>query len=439
MRSLFAKILLWFWFTLILTVVGSAFISALSVSDSDRRSPFARLLTFELAEARHAWETGGRAGLEAFFGRLHTIFDARGIFTDESGRDLLTGQDRSELLDRARRRPPLAPIRYTDELAARADEDGRYWLFLLMPRARVGSWFLLPEHWWVMGAAVLLCYALAYYLTQPVRQLQRAVERFARGDFSARAGSTRRDELGRLARTFDTMAGRMETLLAAERRLLLDISHELRSPLARLGVAVELARSGPGREAALDRIETESLRLNDLVLQLLEVTRGEVDPSTLRVAPVRLEEIVARVIEVTRIEAEARGCGLELLSSAAATVEGDAELLRRAVENVVRNAIHHAPPGSRVEVALTRHDGWAAIAIADHGPGVPEEAVGRLFDAFYRVESDRNRTSGGVGLGLAIARRAIELHKGSIRAENTHPGLRITMRLPVSPKPGVVE
>src|SRR5205085_10129229 len=137
----------------------------------------------------------------------------------------------------------------------------------------------------------------------PVRALQKAVERFGRGDLTARVGSARRDELGQLARTFDQMAERIETLVAAERRLLLDISHELRSPLARLGVAVELARTGENLETALNRIQKESDRLNALVGQLLQVTRAEGDPSSLRRNPVQLDDLVQQLVNDSLIEA----------------------------------------------------------------------------------------------------------------------------------------
>jgi two-component system sensor histidine kinase CpxA len=256
------------------------------------------------------------------------------------------------------------------------------------------------------------------------------MERFGRGELSARAGSTRRDELGQLARAFDRMAGRIETLLAAERRLLLDISHELRSPLARLGVAVELARSGDDLDSALNRIQRESDRLNALVGQLLQVTRAEGDPNSLRRDPVRLDELVQQLVQESEIEAVARGCELLYRSHEALTVEGDPELLRRAVENVIRNAIRHSPPGRAVEITVARRESKAIVQVRDFGPGVPEEALPRLFDAFYRVENDRDRSSGGIGLGLSIARRSIELHKGSIRARNVNPGLEVELELP---------
>jgi len=434
MKSLFAKILLWFWFTLAITVVGSAFISALNVSGtaSDERAPVARLVTFQLEEARSAYEIGGRPGLQAFLDTLHRVYDARGILTDEKGRDLLTNEDRSDLVRRARRPSLYQIFRTGDATVARFADDGRYWFFYIVPRVRVGSWFLLPEHAFVMAAGVLLCYWLALYLTSPVRKLEKAVERFGRGDLSARVGSNRGDELGQLARTFDRMAERTQTLLTAERRLLLDISHELRSPLARLGVAVELARSGDDANAALNRIQKESDRLNALVGQLLQVTRAEGDPSSLRHAPLRLDELVQQLVDDSSIEAAAHGCELKYEKREPVTVAGDPELLRRAVENVIRNAIRYAPRETAVEVSLARHDGKAVVGVRDQGSGVPEEALPRLFDAFYRVEGDRDRASGGTGLGLSIARRAMELHKGSIRARNAEPGLEVEMELPVA-------
>jgi two-component system sensor histidine kinase CpxA len=434
MKSLFAKILLWFWFTLAITVVGSAFISALNVNEnaSDERAPVARLVTFQLEEARSAYEMGGRPGLQAFLDTLHRVYDARGVLTDETGRDLLTNEDRSGLLRRARRPALYQIFRRGDVTVARAADDGRYWFVYIVPRVRVGSWFLLPEHAFVMAAGVLLCYWLALYLTSPVRSLEKAVERFGRGDLAARVGSDRRDELGQLARTFDRMAGRIETLLTAERRLLLDISHELRSPLARLGVAVELARSGDDLNSALNRIQKESDRLNALVGQLLQVTRAEGDPNSLRRAPLRLDELLQQLVEDSSIEAAAHGCELKYERREPVTVAGDPELLGRAVENVIRNAIRYAPRETAVEISLARNNGKAVVGVRDQGSGVPEEALPRLFDAFYRVEGDRDRASGGIGLGLSIARRAIELHKGSIRARNARPGLEVEMELPAA-------
>jgi two-component system sensor histidine kinase CpxA len=219
----------------------------------------------------------------------------------------------------------------------------------------------------------------------------------------------------------------------AERRLLLDISHELRSPLARLRVAVELARSGQNRDAHLDRIDKEAERLNSLVGGLLQVTRAEGDPDSLRREPVRLDRLLEELVADSSLEAQSLGSQVRLINAQPATVQGDPELLRRAIENVIRNAIRHAPEGTEVEASLEAADGRPVLRIRDYGPGVPEEALPRIFDAFYRVETDRDRASGGAGLGLSIARRAVELHKGTIRARNTEPGLLVEIDLPAAP------
>ena len=429
MNSLFAKILLWFWATLVITTIGSAFISGLP---GPHRYLLSRLIAFQLTEARAAYEAGGRPGLQQFMQRFHSVFVGEGILTEASGRDLLTGADESGLLGESRQESRFPAFRMRGAAIARNSADGRYWFIFVIPHQRLGYWFVLPQHWSMMAAGVFLCYLLAYYLTYPVRKLQRAVERFGRGDLSARVKTRRHDELGDLGRTFDRMADRIRTLVDVERRLLLDISHELRSPLARLRVAVELARSGQNRERHLDRIDREAERLNALVGGLLQVTRAEGDPDSLRREPVRLDRLLEELVADSSLEAQAHGSAVRLGTAQPATVQGDAELLRRAIENVLRNAIRHAPEATAVEASLEAAHGRAVLRIRDSGPGVPEEALPRIFDAFYRVETDRDRASGGAGLGLSIARRAVELHKGAIRARNAQPGLLVEIDLPVA-------
>ncbi len=430
MTTLFSKILLWFLATAVVMIGGFVVVTAM-ISSSARQAqmPFAMLLAFQAGEAARTYEADGAPGLAVMLARFSRQGRVDPVLTDASGLDLLTGRDYSRLVDRLR--DVDRPVFYNGRLVlARQTEDARFWYLLFVPQRRL-FWFLRVQHLWIAGLALLLCYLLAMHLTSPVRQLQRAVERFGRGDLSARVEMIRRrDELGQLAQTFNRMADRIETLLAAERRLLGDISHELRSPLARLSVAVELARSGENRDQALNRIQKEADRLNELVGELLQVTRVEGDASQMRRETVRFDELVAEVVDDSSIEARARGCELKLQASPV-TLQGDPELLRRAVENVVRNAIRYEPHGSAVEVSVGSKDSTASVEVRDHGPGVPPEALPRIFDPFFRVEADRNRSSGGAGLGLAIARRAVDLHKGSVRAENASPGLRVRIELPL--------
>ncbi len=419
MRSLFAKILLWFLATAVIDFFGAVFISALDVNPW--QSPFGRLMDVEERAARTAWESGGAASLADFEAHFRASSEMSAVLADSRGRDLLTGKDYSGNLKNTHF--PLAGFHPRNGIIAHRSNDGRYNFILIVPASRFGTWFISPQALYGLAVVTLLCYLLALNLTSPLRVLQKTLERFGQGDLTARTGSRRRDELG--------MAERIETLLTAERRLLLDISHEIRSPLARLGVVVELARNSDDTEGSLNRIQKEADRLNDLVGQLLQVTRAEGDRDKLLHDSVRLDELVETVVDDCSIEAQARACELHFNESPPEIiVDGDPELLRRAVENIIRNAIRYSPPGSPVDIGLRDAGTSARITVRDHGPGVPPESLSRIFDPFYRVDPDRSRAGGGVGLGLAIARRAVELHDGVLHASNATPGLLVEIEIP---------
>ena len=438
MRSLFAKTLLWFLATTAVGILGVIITTAATFSSSENRGPLGMLLSVQTEQAKRAYETGGRETLAAELSKFQQITQFRVLFTDAKGTDLLTGKAHPELMTlpkRSRWRVPF-PFGGRPPILGRQDSSHKYRLFLINQRRNWTFFFLQPQHLWIVGLVVLLCYAFAYHLTSPVRRLRSVVDCFGRGDFSARAPANRKDELGELARSFNQMANRIQTLLAAERRLLLDISHELRSPLARLGVAVELARSGEDRNHMLDRIQKEADRLNELVGELLQVTRVEADPSRQKNDTIHLDELLADLVYDSLLEAKTKDCTLLLKAPVSVLVVGDEELIRRALENVIRNAIRYAPRRTAVDVELSKSQNSAVVSVRDYGPGVPEEALTRIFDAFYRVDSDRNRASGGLGLGLAIARRSVQLHKGNLTAQNAHPGLLVTIEFPVSPADG---
>jgi len=367
--------------------------------------------------------------------------------TDINGRDVLTGRDWSKEIHSPGGRgvPGLLPFIPWFRIesgrgfsSVTLSRDKKYYFVANFPVRdpnREGWSVQVPSQtWWMLGIFVILCYVLARQLTSPLRKMQKTIERFGKGDFSARVNSRRADELGQLGRTVDQMAERIESLLKSQRRLLQDISHELRSPLARLGVAVELARGGGDPDTAFNRIEREADRLNMLVGELIQVTRAEGDPDGLATEPVRLDELIRVIVDDVHIEAEKRGVELSL-ELAIAEMEGNPELLRRAIENILRNAIRYSPEGGSVQITLKRAGALYKLAVRDFGSGVPDEALTHIFDPFYRVEKDRGRTSGGVGLGLAIAKRAVELHHGLMRAFNQKPGLVVEIDLPANASP----
>ena len=243
---------------------------------------------------------------------------------------------------------------------------------------------------------------------------------------------TRNDEIGDLGHAFNDMAERLETLLTAERRLLQDISHELRSPLARLNIAIELARRADDRDAAALRLQREADRLTSLVGSLIEVTRMEGDPTAVKFEPLRAGAIVDDVVKGCMVEADARQCRIVVRNGITRGLTGHPELLRRAVENVLRNAIRYAPRDTDVTVEAVDSSSGITITVRDRGPGVPEADLPRLTQPFFRVNEARDSASGGIGLGLSIASRAVRLHHGSLAVENAHPGLRVSIILPES-------
>ncbi len=449
MRSLFLRIFLSFWTA---TALIGASLVVLAVTADPRRAELSRHedrlrgIGQELAEA---YRSGGAEALQD----LERALGAR------SGHPLFLLDASGSTADRLAAPPPVrrlaARVAATGEAESRPGRRGSRWLALPLgdefvfvaevpPPSALDR--LLDPHRLAprLGAAFLIIgvvsFLLARSLSRPIRRLREATQRLAAGDLSARVGSsvgTRRDEASELGRDFDRMAARIEGLLGAQRRLLQDISHELRSPLARLRVALELARgeAAPGAGGALDRMERETERLDELIGGLLVLTRLEGAGDPARMEPVELEPLVRQVAQDADFEARGRNRSVRVIGSEAVTLAGVAELLRRAVENVVRNAVRFTAEGTAVEIRVARvpGDGEARVRVEvrDRGPGVPREALSELFRPFYRVSEARDRNSGGSGLGLAIAERAVRLHGGTVSAANLPGGgLEVAVELP---------
>jgi len=432
MRSVYTKIFLWCLGVLMLSLAAFVGITLFVSGRPAGKEVFGGMSALELKDATDAYQSGGSKQLAAYLQKLDTFLHGHHFLTDSQGKDVITGEDHSSLLAKVQSRWGT-PHHVGEELiTGRISADGRYRFILVTPQPfDITSSF--PYYLLVLAAIGILCWLLAVNIGSPLRTLAGTVDRFGRGELSLRVNSRRRDEIGDLARSFDQMAGRIQTLLTAERQLLQDISHELRSPLARLSFAAELTKTADDRNAAAAKLRKDIDRLASMVGSLLEVTRLEGDPLLRNPEDVPLSPLLQELVDDCRLEAEARGCNLALEAAPALGVQGDRELLRRAVENILRNAIRYAPERTAIETKLAASAGAALITIRDYGPGVPEELLPKIFTPFFRVDVSRDNATGGVGLGLAIAQRAVSVHHGRLRAQNMKPGLLVSIELPLKP------
>jgi len=450
MKSLFLRIFLSFWVAFALFLV-LAILATLALRP--RSSTWEALRTTVLNDAVIAYEEGGESQLRPYMENLERSQHVRAYLFDELGNEVSHRGAPDWAMRVAAGGPrsphdgfliPAPPV----QRDSRASSDGKHRYTLVLgfppgPRVFFGPRGMpLPALVILVISSGVVCYFLSWYLTKPIVRLRAATRQLAAGDLTARTGApitARKDEVAGLMRDFDAMAERLETLMKAQSRLLNDISHELRSPLARLNVALGLARQRAGVESAdmLDRIELEASRLNELIGRILTLARLEDGEQRTPQTPVPLGELVASVAEDAEFEAQERHCHVHTnLPEGDWGVRGNDSLLHSAVENVVRNAIRYTAEGSSVEIALTSDDrsgtAEAVLRVSDSGPGVPEDSLGKLFEPFYRLDDARGRLTGGVGLGLAITERAVRFHGGKVAAFNrAEGGLMVEIRLPL--------
>jgi signal transduction histidine kinase len=302
-------------------------------------------------------------------------------------------------------------------------------LIVLVPRSTFARIQLGRSPYLSLTAVLILggfvSFVLARHFAIPLIHLGDAANAVADGKLGTRAGADlgrRRDEVGILARDFDRMAERIETLVTAERRLLGEMSHQLRSPLARLTVALTLARQS-GNDEYLARVEREVERLDNLVGQLLTLARIDSGAENVR-SRFDLADLLREIAGDGDFEARAHNRHVDLVAAVSHPILGFEEPMRNAVENVLRNAIRHTAEGTTVEVTLEQ----GRLTIRDHGPGVPESMIDEIFTPFWRAPGE---TSPGAGLGLAITERIVRAHGGSIRASNAEEGgMVVTIDLP---------
>ncbi len=449
MKSVFLRIFLSFWVAQALFFVLAILVT---LAFRPRSSTWEALRTTVLNDAVSAYEEGGDPKVRDYLESIEHSQHVRAYLFDEQGNEV-SHRGAPDWAMRVAAGGPRGPHdgflfpapQVLRDSRASSDGKHRYTIVLGLPpgpRVFIGPRGL-PFTGLIIGvlSSGLVCYLLSWYLTKPIVQLRTAARQIAAGDLTARAGApaiSRRDEVAGLMRDFDAMAERLETLLKAQSRLLNDISHELRSPLARLNVALGLARQRAGVESTdmLDRIELEAARLNELIGRILTLARLEDGEQLVPQTPVPLDEIVESVSEDAEFEAQERHCHVHTsIAEGNWEVRGNASLLHSAVENVVRNAIRYTQEGSAVEIELnseSRGAREAVLRVSDSGPGVPADSLDKLFQPFYRLDDARGRQTGGVGLGLAITERAVRFHGGKVSAFNRpQGGLVIEIRLPM--------
>jgi two-component system, OmpR family, sensor kinase len=339
--------------------------------------------------------------------------------------------------------PPPGNLRPQRALPQIVGADGATYTVLLVPRRpSIFGALSLPGI-----SLMILCIALvvsafaswwlARHLSAPIRRIQAGARALAGENLDVRVSAgleDRKDELAVLARDFDAMADQLRTNRGAITRLLRDISHELRSPLARMRLAIGLARqptADPSRQ--LDRMEREIERLDSLISQVLKLARLSGTDAPFEREAFDVDEMIEEVVRDANFEGAAKGCMVRTLGAANSSVNGSRELLRSAIENVLRNAVRYSPQGSRVEVAVERGDSGLTVSVRDQGPGVPESEVERIFEPFYRVAESRDRDTGGEGIGLAITSRVMRAHGGSASADNrAGGGFEVRLSLPLA-------
>ena len=447
MGRLFWKIFIGFWLALMVAAVGAGTAVWLQhrrtepLSQDLAGGPPSRMVTdMAAATLRHG-------GVDALRNWMRDVQAHRPLMiyaVDEQGRDVLD------------REVPNIALAAARELIARGD-DGRgarrvsaadgasYVLFVTRgpgpgpgralrppPEPPIARWEII-----VIGIATSLAFSvlLAWYLVRPIRNLRWAFDAAAAGKLETRVSplmGRRRDEIADLGRDFDRMAQQLQNLVSAQRRLLHDVSHELRSPLARLHAAIGLARQEPAKlEGTLERIEREATRLDSLVGEVLALARLESGTASRTKERVDLATIAANIAEDARFEAEALRRSVRFSASGDAPVIGNGDLLHRAVENIVRNAVKFTKEGTTVDVRVQTTRTSAILTVSDHGPGITPSELEKVFDPFYRGESGQG--TAGFGLGLAIAQRAVDAHGGAIHAANVvGGGLQVEVELPLA-------
>jgi signal transduction histidine kinase len=448
MHSLYWRIFRSFWLAIVLILVGTVTVAVSAAIQRRDELPWVQRGQL-FAQAAVAFESGGPDALHDWLDDLSR--------EPAFSRTFVVGPDGRDILNRPLPHHLLVPVEGRTKHGSKTVRSGAIApmggaLVLVSPDGSTYHVIVGPLHERpllfgelelpavaaatlaiALAVSTVICFFLTRHLVGPIDRLRQATREMAAGNLGVRMLPRlkgRQDDLTLLAADFDTMAERVQSLLESKQQLLRDVSHELRSPLTRLQLALSLARREGGVERQLTRIECEADRLEQLIARILKLVRLERPASAFQGVAVDVSKLLEMIAQDVAIEAEARGCTVSVRADAGLEVGGDPELLRSAFENVIRNAVRYGPSGSAVDVTAGRRD-FIEVTVRDRGPGVPEKDLKLIFEPFYRVDAARDRAVGGEGLGLAIAERAIAVHGGTIEARNAPDGgLEVAMRLP---------
>lgn len=457
MNRLFLKVFLGFWATVI--ILGISLILSFALGPKGTFMPWQNT-QWVASRAVSAMDARGTAGANDLLRGLEKSQMFEACLFDESGKPI--AGNHCETLQSLVRQPSSA--NHMDGMASMSSmsamegpKDWSVYRSLMTEHSRTGQVYYLASQMYYgaqdahrslfglfthLGLLLLVssvvCYFLARQLTRPILRLQEASTQIADGKLDARVDASverRGDEFGDLGREFNAMAARIQDLLSSQRQLISDVSHEVRSPLARMNLALDLARRRLGNDPAFDRLSLDLDKLNEMIGRLLTIAKLESGAAPIERRTVELCRVVGEIVDDAQMEARERRCSIVYECDGDFKVAGDENLLRSAIENVIRNAVYYTHPGTEIKVALRqehRPEGtMAALAVRDRGPGVPETDLEKIFAPFYRVAEARDRQSGGAGLGLAIAFRVTQMHGGRISANNRDGGgLEMTIALP---------
>jgi two-component system, OmpR family, sensor kinase len=465
MHSLFLRIFILFWIAMALIVAASIAVTY-TVTAREYESPELRGRTVAI-QASEVLARGGIGALKEWLGTNKNSVKDRDLYiigpdgADILGRRLTEGAARRlEFFNRddpgsrdvggpgprPSGSPPgnFRPSRAAPQIVS---ADGTAYTVLLVPRrpSIFGALSLPGISLAILGIALvvsaLTSWWLAQHLSAPIRRIQEGARALASegADVSLSAGlrvsaglEGRKDEVAVLARDFDAMADQLRANRSAITQLLRDISHELRSPLARMRVALGLARQPPADlSRQLDRLEREIERLDSLISQVLKLARLHGTDAPFTREAFDLDEVIEEVVRDANFEGAVKNCRVRLGGAANIAVNGNRDLLRSAIENVLRNAVRYSHQDSLIDVSVARSGTEVSILIRDGGPGVPAKDLERIFEPFYRVAESRDRDTGGEGIGLAITAQVMKAHGGSASAANRREGgLEVRLSLP---------